>query len=690
MGDTLRSLMIALCLFGACRPSALGQGRTETSLDGPWKFQFGQVEGDTASGFDDSHFGAISVPHSWPPEGELLSKGGFRANATYRKTFVASPTWQGKRVILRFDAVSLAADVTLNGQHVGGHKGGFAAFNFDVTDLLHYGASNLLAVHVSNELDPDLSPLAGDFTIYGGIYRHVSLVVLDPVHINPFDFASPGVFLRQQSVSPDAAAVELRSEIANQSAASANVTVKANVLDREGHSVFSGEKTVRLAAQKSSDVIQMIRLDHPHLWNGVADPYLYSVQIDLFRDGHVVDRVIQPLGLRTERIDPASGMILNGRALPIHGVCLHQEGATAGWAVSAEDEFRDMQLIRDMGANGIRLAHYQHSQSFLDMADRTGMLIWAELAQVDRVSPTEAYRDNIRQHLQELIRQNFNHPSIFVWSLYNELNSPTKDASIPLVAELNELAHHEDPGRPTSGAASEDTIEHLHPMVAGVDLIALNAYPGWYVGQPEDMGEIIDKWNAAYGNRGIAITEYGAGASPRQHQADVTKKDVEIRGHFHPEEWQAIVHEGDYAAIRDRPFVWGSFIWNMFDFSSLGRHEGDTNSLNDKGLVTRDRSTRKDAYFFYQANWSETPMVHLTGCRNTNLKPGYNSVKAYSNQEDLVLTVNGTSFDPADGSSLHVFSWPSVPLKIGENMLIVTSPGGTLDRCSLNVLPPSP
>lgn len=575
----------------------------------------------------------------------------------------------------------MIADVTLNGKHIGEHKGGFAAFNFDITDAILFDHPNVLAVHVNNDVDPDVSPLAGDFTVYGGIYRHVSLLILNSVHITPFDYASSGVFLQQRLVSFKRAVVGIRTEIQNQSVVPVPLTVEAIVRNKAGHIIASAKSRAVVQAGITTDSLQTVKLKHPHLWNGIADPYLYSVQVDIAQDGHVVDRVIQPLGLRTEHIDPLRGFILNGRAKQIHGVCLHQEGATAGWAVSAQDEERDMQTIREMGADGIRLAHYQHSQSFLDLADHTGMLIWAELAQVEKVSPSAAYRENIRQQLLELIRQNYNHPSIFVWSLYNELNSPTKQYAIPLVAELNQLAHHEDPSRPTSGAASGDTIEHLHEMVSGADLISLNVYPGWYFGIPDDMGSQIDKWNAAYGNRGIGITEYGAGASVYQHKTDVTKEDVQVRGHFHPEEWQAIVHEGNYAAIKQRPFVWGSFVWNMFDFSSFGRHEGDTDGVNDKGLVTRDRAIRKDAYFFYQANWTDKPMVHLVGCQNASLSPNGLSLKAYSNQRTLTLIVNGVSLGTVKSSTIHVFVWNDVSLREGENTVTVVTPEGLKDRC---------
>lgn len=682
----LRVCMCTILVSTALLKQCYGQReRFEQSLDGNWRFQLGQSKGDMNPRFDDSHFQTVTVPHSWPDEGIISPLVPFRTKATYRKSFYAPAEWRGHRIVLHFGAVSLSADITLNGQHIGEHKGGFAAFNFDITDAMRLGARNVLAIHVSNEADSDISPLAGDFTIYGGVYRHVSLLVLDPIHVNVLDYASPGIFVTQRTLDAHSALVEIRSELANDSPLPAKVTVVRTIRDKQFRIVATRRDAIVLPAQSTLNNISALHIRNPRRWNGVADPYLYSVIVDILRRGHLLDRVVQPLGLRTETIDPDSGFILNGTAMQIRGVCLHQEGATRGWAVTSEDEARDMQLIRAMGANGIRLAHYQHSQSFLDLADRTGMLIWAELAQVDRVSPTPRYRENIRQQLLELIRQNYNHPSIFVWSLYNELNSPTRDAAIPLVLELNKLAHAEDPGRPTSGAGSGDTMEHLHPIVAGVDLTAANMYPGWYAGKPHDMRESAIRWNSEYGKRGLGVTEYGAGASIHQHLLDVHKSDVEIRGYFHPEEWQAAVHEGNYEEIQKLPLIWGSFIWNMFDFSSAGRHEGDSDNVNDKGLITRDRKNLKDAYFFYQANWTNEPMMHVVGCGVTTSRSRSIDLKAYSNQSPLTLTVNGESYGQIESSPLHVFVWKSISLADGENRVSLTDRQGNEERCTISL-----
>lgn len=678
------SFLSMLILF--CTGSAVAQ-RTSVSLDGPWCFRFDTGRQAAAGSAAPSAWKKVEVPHSWPKEGESLKDESFRTSATYRRSFFASSRWRSKRVILHFDAVSLVADVSLNGRQIGTHRGGFAAFGFDITDALRFGQNNVLVVRVSNEKSLGVPPLAGDFLVYGGIYRHVSLMVLDPVNITPLDHGSPGVFLSTSHLDTDAVSVTVRTELRNDSGRAKLVSLRAEVLDAAGRVVANSTSPRLLPPGETTWDFQTLDWAHPHLWDGVKDPYLYSVHLTLGRGTHQVDSLSQPLGLRRIHFDPQRGLVMNGRAMQIHGVCLHQEGATNGWAVTEKDERRDMQLIRNMGADGIRLAHYQHSQSFLDLADRNGMLIWAELAQVDRVSPSDAYRTDIRQQLVELIRQNYNHPSIFTWSLYNELNPPTKDAAISLVRELNELAHEEDPSRPTTGADDKDTLEQFHEMTAGLDLIAFNTYPGWYFGKPSDMGSEIDRWNAIYGSRGIAVSEYGAGASVHQHQSPPDQKAVQIRGLFHPEEWQAAVHEQTYPEIRKRPFVWGSFVWNMFDFGSYGRHEGDTMGVNDKGLVTRDRETRKDAYFYYQANWTDKPMVHLIDCRQMQRSAGEAEIRAYSNEASVRLFADGASMGTREPDENHIAVWERVPLQQGPFTLRATGALGATDQCTLSVIP---
>lgn len=344
-----------------------------------------------------------------------------------------------------------------------------------------------------------------------------------------------------------------------------------------------------------------------------------------------------------------------------------------------------MRIIREIGATGIRLAHYQHNDYFYRLCDRNLPLVWAELALVDFVRATPEARDIVRQQLTELIRQNFNHPWIVTWSLFNEISSKNQDGPGLIVIDLQQLAKAEDPDRTTTATECKDGIENLPKLVPVVNLLALNAYPGWYFGKAEDMGEVIDQWNSAFGPKGIMISEYGAGAPIRQHQQDFTGRAVgRTPRDWHPEEYQALVHAKAYAAIQARPAVFGSFVGNMFDFAAANRNEGDTPGINGKGLVTRDHKVGNDALFFYQANWAAEPMVYITSRRDVNRTEPVTPVKVYSNCDKVELNVNGKDYGSARDSAPHVLVWNGVSLQDGESRIEVegTSHGHAVqDRC---------
>ncbi|MGH9524833.1 MAG: glycoside hydrolase family 2 TIM barrel-domain containing protein [Terriglobales bacterium] len=655
---------IVMCLLA---PACLAATRQVVSFDQGWKYHRGEVANASAMKFAESEWEAISLPHTWNTDHDPPQAGYYRGPGWYRKTFDAPRQWRGRRVFIRFGAASLVAQVFLNGQELGEHRGGFAAFVFELTPHLRFGAHNVLAVRVDNSHREDVVPLGGDFTVFGGLYRSAELIVTGPACITPLDHGSPGVFIRQQNVSDASADVEVTAEVSNETASKKEFEVRVTVRDAQREVASSSRGRLNVAPGETQPVTERLSISHPHLWNGTADPYLYSVDVELLDHGKTIDLVEQPLGLRYFRFDPQQGFFLNGKHLELHGVDRHQDFAEVGWAIGTKEQDIDMRLMREMGVNAVRLAHYQHAQYFYDLCDRNGLVVWAELPMVDWVRDSDAFRENVRQQLTELIRQNLNHPSILMWSLYNE-PSPTNTVDVAaVVAGLKDLAKQEDPTRPTTGALSIDGIEKLHAVGELNDLLALNVYPGWYIESPADMGPILDKWNAAYGSRGIIVSEYGAGASIHQHQQDFAVRSGRVPNNWHPEEWQSIVHEENYRQIHQRPFVFGSFVWNMFDFASAGRKEGDTFGINDKGLVTRDRRVRKDAYFFYQANWTDAPMVYITSRRDVERSTPETPVKVLSNCASVSLTVNGKSYDAAAPNDLHVFRWEHVPLAEGAN-----------------------
>jgi beta-galactosidase len=398
----------------------------------------------------------------------------------------------------------------------------------------------------------------------------------------------------------------------------------------------------------------------------------------------------QPLGLRFYRVDPDKGFILNDVPYPLHGVNRHQDRMGMGWAITPKEHEEDFDLIMEMGCTGIRLAHYEHAQEFYDLCDKGGLVVWAEDGLVNSVGYSQEFDDNAKRIVRELIKQNYNHPSICFWSLFNELGNPKrvsaderekqKQHQLELVGALNDEAHQLDPTRLTTAAT---LLAPKEPLNAITDVIAFNHYLGWYNGTRADWPSWLDGLRTALPGRSIGISEYGAGASIYEHELD--PKQPKTTGVWHPEEWQCLVHESAYAAMKNRPWLWGTFLWNMFDFASANRDEGDHLGINDKGLVSYDRKTKKDAFFFYKANWSSDPFVHINDRRFTPRNVGEAPVKIYSNCDYVELKLNGDSLGKKISQD-HIFIWPDVSLAPGANDLSavgVKDGQSFTDECSI-------
>ncbi len=654
--------MLGLCVLAGCATrkeapameSSIG-GRREILLTHGWKF----VQADPLLGektdLNDAGWQAVTVPHTWNNlDGE---DGGFEGAANYvrmgcwyRRHLNVTPDMAGKTLVLRFEAANRRTDLFVNGTKIGKHVGGFAAFAFDITKAARTG-DNVIAVRVSNEYDDDSAPLSADFTFFGGIYRPVELMVLDPVHISPLDNGSSGVAIRTPDISDASATVKVRTWVRNAGAETTNVRVVTRIVDADGKQVATSDEAAAPRADQTVPVEATLRIAQPHRWNGRKDPYLYQVTADVVRDGAVIDEVTQPLGIRTFSIDKERGFILNGQPYHLHGVNRHQDRPDKGWAISNADHDEDMALIKEMGCTAIRLAHYQHADYFYQLCDRTGIVVWAEVPIVNAVTPGKAFALNAKQQLTELIRQNINHPAICFWSLENEVSSIRGDP-VPLFKEMNDLAHKEDPSRLTTMAfAVANSYPREWPGIT--DTFGKNRYFGWYNGTLADFPKFLKTQGS------LAISEYGAGASVYFHSEHPVRMD-------HSEEYECVFHETYWPAIHERPSVWGSFVWNMFDFSADARKEGDHAGRNNKGLVTYDRKTRKDAFYYYKANWSAEPVIHITSKRFSVRGQQEIAVKVYSNLEEVELFVNGASAGKKTGEYC-VFKWENVSLKEGEN-----------------------
>jgi beta-galactosidase len=661
----MRSLhLLAISLVLTVTFAIQVRARDDERLDAGWRFQPAEAAGAEQPGFDDQGWQTVSLPHNWGWEEAQAGRKYYRGPGWYRRELPVA-VQPGKRYFLRFGAASLVADVYLNGTLLGEHRGGFGAFCFEITQQLAATGTNVLAVRVDNTKAADIAPLDGDFSIYGGLYRPVHLIVTGGEDFALTDHASPGVAWLETSVSPTQAVLEVTAQVSNGTRQKAPLTLVASVLDAAGNVVVSDTQPIALAPGETAPYFVRLTVPQPHLWNGRKDPYLYRAVVELrsTNDEAAVDRVEQPLGLRFYRVDPDQGFFLNGEPYHLHGVDRHQDRAGRGWAITEADMDEDIGLLKELGVTVIRCAHYEHSDYFYSQCDRAGILVWAEIPQVNIIRDTPQFADTSRGQLLDLIRQNVNHPAIFAWSLGNEIGKDSDDPHREL-QDLNAVAHGEDPTRPTV----EATMTEARPQMNRIpDLLGWNIYPGWYGGAKEEYGRLLDARRDSSRHGGFAVSEYGAGANTAQHEQNPDKPKP--GGPWHPEEYQAELHEAAWAALKQRPFVWGTFVWAMFDFAVSSRHEGGQPGLNDKGLVTRDRKTKKDAFYFYKANWSDEPVLYITSRRFTERTNAVTDVKIYSNAQEPELFVNGVSQGKRSEGTNGVFIWKEVALAPGENKI---------------------
>lgn len=584
--------------------------RTKSSLNEGWEFRGpdGSVE-------------SVNVPHTWNAiDGQDGGNDYWRGTCTYSRTF-ATPEFDvaTQRVWLEFDGVNASADVRVNGQDVCHHDGGYSTFRADVTEALLASGDNALEVAVDNSKNDRVYPQKADFTFYGGIYRDVRLVVVDARHFALGHFGGPG-YAVTPAYEGDTTKVRVQSWLEGEGAESC--AVRVTLLDREGSVVACGEGT---------DVV--LTVEKPHLWDGVDDPYLYNVELALVDGEATIDEVGGRFGIRTFSVDPNKGFFLNGRSYPLRGVARHQDRKGLGNALTAAEHAEDIELIRQIGANTVRLAHYQHSQTFYDLCDEAGLVVWAEIPYISEHLPNG--RENTISQMKELVIQNYNHACICVWGVSNEITISTKDKKDMLDNHhvLNDMLHEMDPTRLTT-LACYAMCGWFNRSAHVTDLVSWNLYLGWYV-----PGLFLNKlwfgvWRLFYRNRPIGMSEYGCEAMPNLHSEHPRRND-------HTEEYQCVYHEYMLRFFAKRPYLWATHVWNMFDFAADARDQGGEPGMNHKGLVTFDRQTLKDSFFIYKAWWSKDPFVHICSKRFHDRAQDAISVKVYSNQPEVSLYVDG-------------------------------------------------
>lgn len=646
--------------------------RLTTVLEDAWRFQRADVTGAETPDFDDGDWSTVALPHTYNvPDGET---GGtpYRGAAWYRRSIEVAPAGAMRR-FLEFDGATLAADVWINGRHAGRHEGGYARFRFDITALLQPGR-NLVAVRVDNGKLPHVAPLAGDFTVFGGLIRPVRLIETPQAHIELLDHGGPGVRVDIEQLTADQARLQLQVQLRNDGDQPARRELRLTLRDADGRSVAQHVQSVRLEPAAPLTATATLDVRQPRLWQGIRDPYLYRLSAELVEARAVADAVQLPVGLRQFGVDPRRGFLLNGKPYPLHGVNYFHAGRPGhGVAVGTAEIDEDLRILMDMGLTALRLVHYQHPAYTYERADQLGLVLWTEIPLNALMAETPAFRDNIQAQLRELIRQNHHHPSVAVWGVGNEVYRSDEPIRA-LLADLHARAKQEDPSRLTSYAhccAPDD-----HPMALQTDLASYNRYWGWYDGEFKDIGPWADKLHARMPEKPIGLGEFGAGASALQ-QEDPPRRP-EPGGRWHPEQYQALFHETYAAEVARRPFLWGSFIWLGFDHAAANRHEGDTTGRNDKGLVTYDRRHLKDAYHLMRAWWSDRPVLHLTSKRLVNRPVGPVDIKAYSNARKATLAVNGKEVGTVEVVD-RIARWPGVVLEAGRVVLTVTDDRGSSD-----------
>lgn len=539
------------------------------------------ISADWQFSLDQKTWTPVRLPHTWNAV-DGLKVDYRRGDAWYKKRFRVSKS-KGEKVFIRFLAVNQRAIVFLNGQRLGEHVGGFNAFAFDLTPALHWSKSNELLVQVNNAIDPGVAPISGDFTSFGGIYRQVELISVPSTHISLLHRGSLGVLIHQDKVTKEMASIRVVTSL--DSVEGVKSVVRLKIRDARG----------KVVLQSEGGETQRMQLESPNLWNGVKDPYLYSLLAEVVVDGKVVDSVTQSFGLRFFKVDPNLGVLLNGEAIRLNGVAMHQDWEGKGWALTVREFKRNVELLQEMGVNAVRLAHYPHAQETLDLLDRAGIIVWAEIPLVDHIGTSKEFAVNIELQLREMIRQNLNHPSILFWGLYNEI----KDGPIEVLQRLNVIAHEEDSSRLTTSAFEGIPGQKFEPIT---DIIGFNCYFGWYRGEPQDIGPYLDELHKKYPKIPIGVSEYGAGGTFGVGGSKAVRPETTAR--VHPEGWQLLVHEKHLPEFEKRRFVWGHFVWGFFDFASAARHEGARDGINDKGLITYDRKQKKKAFHFYKSRWN--------------------------------------------------------------------------------------
>ena len=611
----------------------------------------------------------VNLPHTWNAVDGNDGNGSYlRTTGVYTRTFTApKQPREGGRTYVEVLAAALNSTVKVNGQVATTHEGGFSIFRADVTDLCHEG-ENELTIEVSNEDTPSMYPSSADFTFYGGLYRGVNLISVPDAHFDLDYYGGPGMMVTPVPTEDGGANFTIKSFVTNPAD---DLTVMYSIEDCFGREVAS-------AVRGSADTEVTIYVPDAQLWS-MDEPNLYTVVATLQRNNEEVDEIAANVGVRSFKVTPDEGFSINGVPTPLRGVSRHQDRVFEGNALTAEEHYDDAMLIKELGANTIRLAHYQHSQDFYDACDEIGFAVWAEIPFISVFKKGEGAHKHVMEEMKELIIQNYNHPSIMFWGISNEiLIGGISQELVDTHHDLEKLCKELDPTRLTT-IAHVSTTPVNGPMHHITDLESYNHYFGWYGGKMEQNGPWLDQFHAEHPDICIGISEYGCEGIINWHSNTPQCKD-------YTEEYQALYHEHMAQVFEDRPWVWASHVWNMFDFGCAARNEGGVSGRNNKGLITMDRKTKKDSYFVYQAYWTQAPMVHIAGRRHAQRAGETTEIKVYSNQDTVVLYVNGKEVGQQTAHRVFKFN---AALNEGFNTIVAVA-GDVKDSITLEKVAEEP
>ncbi len=665
---------LALCAFVLMATSAYCV--EIVSLNRDWRF-FSSIEksSDAAA--------VVTLPHTWNSDALMGKRDYFRGIGNYMRKIEVPSSWRGKRVYVRFQGAGTSASLFIDNYYVGEHKGGCTAFAFDITTYLKYGGDSFLWVSVNNSQTLDIMPTAGVATVYGGLYRDVELIVAEPTHFSFTDYGSEGIYINQKNISEEKA--EIEADVNIRSFNNKPITIEAYVVEQLGDTVAVASQQVEVYDTKGK-VTMPLEVLSPRLWNGIEDPFRYTMRFNLIEDSVLIDSMEFMVGLRSVSVDAQQGFMLNGKPYEVRGVAMQSDRAEVGVAVTNYQIREDLDLIRDMGANFIKVCGMPQSRYFYSECDRRGLLVWSDIPFIgpaymtDRsFINTKTFKNNGKNMLQEIIYQNYNYASIVMWGIFSDM-VVKGDSPIPFIKELDEIAREIDPTRLTACSSNQDgRINYITSVVSWSHSF------GWKEGKPEDMGVWIEEFDKNWKNDFLSAVSYGAGGSI-YHQAD-SLIQPEYKSNWHPENWQSHVHREIYPYTADSTnSIWGWFINYMFDYGAPSLGQGRGNGVDDMGLVSFDRKYLKDAYYFYKANWNkQDPFVHIANSRNDRRNKKLQKFIIYSNAQQVELFVNRELVGTETGTDgVFIFEDVLVPRR---NNVIRARVDGAEDVNILTIMP---